>query len=304
MGGAPNDGTDLWNSQLPALISVIPLANERNAHHMRSIQAASARSLLAEGKQMMPPQGEYPSQQPQNPNWGGQPPPGGGQQPPQPGQFSPPPGPGYGRPPQKKSSGGKIALIVVAVIVGLCGFGTIIAAVNSGDDKRTDKTASSAAAAPATSAASAPGAPLAEKPPAAKPSAGLPGLNTPVRDGKFEFVVTGIQNGLAVVGDNPYLQRKAQGAYTIVSITVQNISDKPQGFSPSAQYLFDAQNRKFENDTMAAIDLQSDTSMYASVNPGNAVTAQVVFDLPPGAVPSHIVLHDSIFSGGVKVTLQ
>lgn len=107
-----------------------------------------------------------------------------------------------------------------------------------------------------------------------------------------------------MVGDNPYLQRKAQGAYTIVSITVKNTSNKPQGFSPSAQYLFDAQNRKFENDAAAAINLQPDTSLYAGVNPGNTVTAQVVFDLPPDAVPSHIVLHDSMFSGGTKVTLQ
>ncbi|MFI7004031.1 DUF4352 domain-containing protein [Nocardia sp. NPDC050175] len=211
----------------------------------------------------------------------------------QPGQ-APPPGPGYGRPPKKKSSGGKIVLIVVAAIIGLCGLGAVIAAVNGGDDKKSDKTASSVAVEPGSSAA----------PQAGKPPASLPGLNTPVRDGKFEFVVTEIQTGLGVVGDNPYLQRKAQGAYTIVSITVRNTSDKPQGFSPSSQYLFDAQNRKFENDAMAAINLQADTSVYANLNPGNTVTAQVVFDLPADAVPSHIVLHDSMFSGGAKVTLQ
>lgn len=238
----------------------------------------------------MPTQGEYPPQQPQNPNWGNQPPQGWVPQPDQ----APPPGAGYGPPPKKKSSGGKIALIVVAAIVGFCGLGGIIAAVNGGDDKKSDKTATSAAVEPGSSAA----------PQAGKPAAGLPGLNTPVRDGKFEFVVTEIRVGLSEVGDNPYLQRKAQGAFTIVSMTVKNTSDKPQGFSASAQYLFDAQNRKFENDTMAAINLQADTSMFASVNPGNSVTAQVVFDLPAGAVPSHLVLHDSMFSGGAKVTLQ
>lgn len=248
---------------------------------------------------MTSPQGEYPPQQPPNPQWGNQPPPSGGQQPP---QFAPPPG--YGQPPKKKSSGGKIVLIVVAVIIGLCGFSAVIAAVNSGDDKKTDTTASSPAAAPAVGAASESAAPPAAKPSAEKPSASAPGLNTPVRDGKFEFVVTGVQVGLGEVGDNPYLQRKAQGAYTIVSMTVKNTSNKPQGFSPSDQYLFDSKNRKFENDSMAAINLQADTSMYASVNPGNTVTAQVVFDLPADAVPSHIMLHDSMFSGGAKVTLQ
>ncbi|WP_433660854.1 DUF4352 domain-containing protein [Nocardia sp. CA-128927] len=247
---------------------------------------------------MTSPQGEYPPQQPQNPNWGNHIPPGGGQ------QFAPPPAPGYGRPPQQKSNGGKIALIVVAAMVGLCGFSAIIAAVTGGDDKKSDTATSSAAVVPATVAAGEPAAPLTTKPPVEKPSASTPGLNTPVRDGKFEFVVTGVQVGPTEVGDNPYLQRKAQGAYTIVSITVKNTSNKPQGFSPGDQYLFDAQNRKFENDTMAAINLQADTSMYASVNPGNTVTAQVVFDLPPDAVPSHLMLHDSMFSGGAKVALQ
>ncbi|MFC9435880.1 DUF4352 domain-containing protein [Nocardia sp. NPDC057030] len=245
---------------------------------------------------MTTPHNEYPAQQPPNPHWGNQPP--AGQQSPQAGQFAPP---GYGQPP-KKSGRGKIVLIVVALIVGLCGFGAVIAAVNGGDDKKTDTTASSPAAAPIVGAAGESSAPPAAKPSADKPSG--PGLDTPVRDGKFEFVVTGVQVGLAEVGDNPYLRRTAQGAYTIVSMTVKNISNKPQGFSPSDQYLFDTQNRKFENDSMAAINLQADTSMYASVNPGNTVTAQVVFDLPADAVPSHIMLHDSMFSGGAKVTLR
>lgn len=241
---------------------------------------------------MTPPQGEYPPQQPQNPIWANQPPPAGGQQP---GQFPAPPGAGYG-PPNKKSNGGKIVLIVLAVIIGLCGFSAVLVAVNGGNDKTDTTPSSSAAAQPGTNGPAAPEA--------KKPATDLPGLHTPVRDGKFEFVVTDVQTGLSEVGDNPYLQRKAQGAYTIVSITVKNTSNKPQGFSPSDQYLFDAENRKFENDTAAAINLQPDTSMYAGVNPGNTVTAQVVFDLPPDAVPSYIVLHDSMFSDGAKVTLQ
>ncbi len=53
-------------------------------------------------------------------------------------------------------------------------------------------------------------------------------MNMPVRDGKFEFVVTGVQPGLAEVGDNPYLTKKAQGQFVIVTVTVKNIGDKPQ----------------------------------------------------------------------------
>ncbi|MEU8895157.1 DUF4352 domain-containing protein [Nocardia sp. NPDC048505] len=223
---------------------------------------------------------------PQNPNWSGQPPQGPGV------PYAGQPGhPGHALPP-RKSNGGKIALIVIAGIIGLCGFGGLIAAVSGGseDEKQAGSSATAAAA------------PEADAP--AEPEAALPGLNTPVRDGKFEFVVTRIETGLGEIGDNPYLQRKAQGSYTVVTMTIKNTSGKPQGFSPSSQYLFDTQNRKFESDVAAAINLQADTSLYASVNPGNSITAQVVFDLPAEATPSHLVLHDSMFSGGAKVTVR
>jgi hypothetical protein len=134
------------------------------------------------------------------------------------------------------------------------------------------------------------------------PSVGT--LVVSMNNSKFEFVVTDVQNGVAIIGDSPYLQKKAQGSYSIVSITVRNIGSVPQGFSPGNQYVYDAQNRRFSNDASAAINLQAYTSLYAEINPGNSVTAQVVFDLPADAVPDRIVLHDSMFSGGATVSLR
>ncbi|WP_338837526.1 DUF4352 domain-containing protein [Gordonia polyisoprenivorans] len=130
------------------------------------------------------------------------------------------------------------------------------------------------------------------------------GLNTPVRDGKFEFVVTGVEKGLASVGDNPYLTEQAQGQFVVVTMTVKNISDKAYGFSPSDQKLLDAQGREFEPSTSAQIALGgSDIPVWDNINPGNTVTAKVVFDMSKDAVPTAIELHDSMFSGGAKVTL-
>jgi hypothetical protein len=37
--------------------------------------------------------------------------------------------------------------------------------------------------------------------------------------------------------------------------------------------------------------------------PGNSLTGTVVFDIPVDAVPASLELHDSLFSGGVTVTL-
>ena len=130
------------------------------------------------------------------------------------------------------------------------------------------------------------------------------GLNTPVRDGSFEFVVTSVERGIGTVGDNPYLQKNAQGAFTIVHLTVKNIGDKPESFVPGSQKVFDAAGREFTNDAAAALNLEAETSLLAEINPGNTVTAAVVFDLPAGSDAKTIELHDSLFSGGVVVKLD
>ncbi|MFI8775335.1 DUF4352 domain-containing protein [Gordonia sp. NPDC062954] len=131
------------------------------------------------------------------------------------------------------------------------------------------------------------------------------GLNTPVRDGKFEFVVSNVEGGLAEVGENEFLREQAQGQFVIVSMSVKNISDEPQSFDPSSQKLKDTEGRTFEPDTTAQIALGgSDVPVWDNINPGNAVDVKVVYDMPQGAVPASIELHDSMFSGGVEVSLQ
>ncbi|AWZ22869.1 Mpr protein [Rhodococcus pyridinivorans] len=129
-------------------------------------------------------------------------------------------------------------------------------------------------------------------------------MNIPVRDGKFEFVVTGVESGLTSLGDNPFLAEEAQGQFVVVTMTVSNISDEPKSLSPSDQKLIDGQGRTFSPDTSAALNLDSDVPIWDKINPGNTVTMPVVFDMPVDAVPTAIELHDSMFSGGVTVSLQ
>ncbi|WP_182345770.1 DUF4352 domain-containing protein [Tomitella gaofuii] len=184
-----------------------------------------------------------------------------------------------------------VGIVAVVVIIGAAMGGT-----ESGDSTATatDRPA-------ATSSAGSGGDTSADTVPDDEPDEA--GLNTPVRDGKFEFVVTGVETGATSVGDNPYLTAEAQGQYTIVSMTVQNISDEPQGLAPTAQKLYDAQGREFSADSKASIAMDSDVPVWDELNPGNTVNLQVVFDMPVDAAPDHIELHDSMFSGGVTVDL-
>lgn len=202
-------------------------------------------------------------------------------------QAPPPqyPGPQYQAPPppKKKRKWPWIALAVLVVLM--------IAAVAGGGDKEKGQQDATAATSGATTT---------DKAKETKD----PGLNTPVRDGKFEFVVTRVEKGLSDVGDNPYLAKKAQGQFVVVSISIKNTSDKPQSFSPSSQKMKDTEGRSFESDTSAQIALQSDIPVYDKINPGNTVRVKVVYDMPKDAVPATIELHDSIFSGGATVSLK
>ncbi|AVP67732.1 DUF4352 domain-containing protein [Prescottella equi] len=207
------------------------------------------------------------------------------------------------QPPQKKSKKWPWIVGAIAAVV-------VIGAVSGGgDDEKKTVTAPApadvAAVGGATPAASAPAsAPEPAPAPAPAPKKTVPGMGTPVRDGKFEFVVTDVATGLSTVGDNPFLTEKAQGQFVIVTMTVQNTADKPKGLSPSDQEMYDTQGRKFTADTMAGIALGSDVSVWDEINPGNKVTMKVVFDMPADAVPAEIELHDSMFSGGTRVALQ
>jgi hypothetical protein len=130
--------------------------------------------------------------------------------------------------------------------------------------------------------------------------AGTP--TTPVRDGKFEFVVKSISCGHSHVGDS-IMGADAQGQFCLVKMSVKNIGNESQTFDDSSQYAFDANNKKFSADSEADLDMNSD-AWLADINPGNQPTGTVAFDMPKGDKIVKMELHDSPFSGGVAVNVS
>lgn len=125
------------------------------------------------------------------------------------------------------------------------------------------------------------------------------------RDGKFEFTVAGVECGKASAGTNQYLTKQAQGQFCFVNVTVKNIGSEAQTFDSSSQYLYDAANAKFSADGTASLYANPEASTFLNqINPGNSVSGILVFDLPKDKTPTVAELHDSPFSGGVKVSLQ
>ena len=221
-----------------------------------------------------------------------------------------PPAPPYVGAPQKKNWFLRHKVLTGLGALLLVGGGA--AAAGGGGDTSTDtaptQTSSSSAessAAQSSSSAATSGATTkattGATPEAAKKNT-TPGLNTPVRDGKFEFTVTKVQTGVKSVGDQ-YLGQQAQGQYVLITVTVKNIGDKPQTMFDSNQELTDAQGRTFSPDSTAAIYMKNNDIWMKEINPGNQMSGTLVYDMPAGAKPASIELHDSMFSGGAKVSL-
>lgn len=246
-------------------------------------------------------------QQPQQPGWAPQQP--YGQQPayghpPQPYQqpaYGAGVGPGgYGAPPpKKKTSAGKVIGIVAAVVIGLCVFGSVLNALGGGTDTTdTADVSSSAAQQPAA------GADPTKATEPKKPEKKVAGLDTAVRDGKFEFTVKSVQCGKSQVGSE-YLNKQAQGQYCLVTLSIKNIGDKAQLFDSSSQKAFGAGGEEYSADGAAGIYANPNGETFLNeINPGNSVTGVVPFDIPQGKKIAKLELHDSPFSGGVEVSVS
>lgn len=129
-------------------------------------------------------------------------------------------------------------------------------------------------------------------------------IGSKVRDGKFEFTITGVRDGGTQVGSSDFGE-KAQGQFWLVDITVENIGDESQVFFDSEQKLKDEKGREHSSDSAAAMYLEGNENVWLEeINPGNTVKGSLIYDLPAGSTPTEIELHDSMFSGGVTVDLS
>jgi pyruvate/2-oxoglutarate dehydrogenase complex dihydrolipoamide acyltransferase (E2) component len=233
---------------------------------------------------------------------------------------SPTGGPGYGPPPPAAHPGveapapkkgrKKLVLGIVGGLLALCCVGGTIAAVASGGDSKPEAGDST----PTTAATKGKKADEKALPKAAAPKApptnptgrrdASPGLGDAVRDGKFEFTVTKVDCSRSKIGSE-YLNKKAQGKFCQISLTVKNIGDEAQTFDGSSQKAMDATGTEFSNDGAAETYANQDNSTFLNeINPGNQTKGKVIFDVPKSTTLTKLELHDSPFSGGVTVGLS
>lgn len=130
------------------------------------------------------------------------------------------------------------------------------------------------------------------------------GIGSPAADGRFEFTVSSFECGETSVGEE-FFEEDAQGQFCLMEVRVQNIGDSSQMFSASEQYVFNEEGTQYSASFEATFaNNPSGDELFTDINPGNAVEGTIVFDVPEGAEIAYAELHDSPFSGGVRVELR
>lgn len=181
------------------------------------------------------------------------------------------------------SAGKKIGIGVGAVVVAMIAIGSL------GNDEKSSDTRSSSATSTSSFLDSSPST-------AVKPAGDVAApAGSTVRDGKFEFQVLGVERGAASV-DDAFGPEIAKGEFFTVKLRVTNIGNEARSFSATNQKLI-VNGNEYEATSIM------DNGWMEDINPGLGVETQAVFDIPPGAVPTAIECHDSMFSGGALLAL-
>ena len=124
------------------------------------------------------------------------------------------------------------------------------------------------------------------------------------KDGKFEFTVTKMKCGVPSVGPAEFGQR-AQGEFCLVDVTIKNVGTSAEVFVDASQQATDAAGNTYSVDSGAAIYANEDASTFLEqINPGNTVKGALVFDVRKGTKLTSVVLHESMFTAGVKIPLK
>lgn len=197
------------------------------------------------------------------------------------------PAPGVGQSAKSgMSSFAKIALGVGGAILALL----VIGSIGDSDKKGKENAGTSSASTRSNSLSTTRTTPAKPSGPVVAPA------GSSVRDGKFEFEVLGVERGATRIED-AFAPEIAKGEFFTVKLRVTNIGNEPRSFSASSQKLI------IDGNEYKATSIMRDNSWMEDINPGLGIETRVVFDVPPGAQPSTIECHDSMFSGGAQLAL-
>ncbi|WP_158675639.1 serine/threonine-protein kinase [Nocardia stercoris] len=187
-----------------------------------------------------------------------------------------------------------IAAVVVLIVIGI--------ATLSRHARTTDTAGKPAGTTTRVVAGQPPTTGRAAPPPKPGSAIQAPGLHTPVRSGGLEFTVTAVESNVPTIG-----RAKAKGGFVVVTVNVTDVDDIAANFFTGLQQLIDSGGRVVDEDIKgenAYRTAHSATDRMFGIDPGQTVTAHLVFDLPAGAAPGYLQLRDGPVHPAVMVALN
>lgn len=104
----------------------------------------------------------------------------------------------------------------------------------------------------------------------------------------LSVAVTGVERS-TTLGPEEYVDT-AQGEYVLVGVDLTNNSAEGMDISEDEFTLVDVNGYEYE--TSSDMPIVDDILIYESVNPGNSITGQLLFDVPAGTELSSIIYWD------------
>lgn len=123
-------------------------------------------------------------------------------------------------------------------------------------------------------------------------------------EGSFTLTVTGTRCGVREVGPADLTQRAA-GEFCLVDVAVKNSGREPELLDGGAQRAVDGQGRAYSIADQAAVFLNDqDPSLLDEIPPGATVLGVLPFDVPAGTTLDAVMVHATMDSPGVRVSLS
>jgi hypothetical protein len=123
----------------------------------------------------------------------------------------------------------------------------------------------------------------------------------PAVDGMLAFTVDSVTCGVKQVGSGLFA-RHPKGQYCLVRLVARNTGNDSRTLTNFRQYLYDDRGKQHAADYWARYEISGE-NIWNAIPPGSAAAGTMVFDIPVGARPARLVLHDGLLSNGVTIPL-
>ena len=131
------------------------------------------------------------------------------------------------------------------------------------------------------------------------------GKSEAVQDGKLEFALLGIRRNVSEIGDSYFGTTASTGSYTVVTLSVSNVSSESVTFDGTYVVGVDADGSQIPSDREAQYYAnEGGEGMLSTLHPGQEMRASVAFQVPGGARLMAVQVHDSVFSRGAQIAFR